>query len=350
MYYGFRRVAIGAGTAIVFLLVFIAFVGVEDLINVIGSAQPSFILAALALSLTTKTIRGKMWHDNLKKVKNTQRYMRCVGAVYSSNFVNSFFAGGQLLTAYLLAKDRQSSPEDNFAAMVAQDILSWISAFVFIALGTTYYVMHNSGSALTPFLITGTLIAGAVIVASIIVVWKEESWLEHIAIFTGDIVYKLRSLVKGSSLRWKRLLEERMAVEVRQFEKALHLIFNSRLYVARVFLYSIMYRLCIVLTLYTILIALGVTVPLFVVFVVNSLSDLFNIMPLPGGIGGVEVGMTTLLIFLFSLSVPVAAGAVLLYRIFFYWTPLVLGGIALWILSGGHLFSQELYMRTQPAS
>jgi uncharacterized protein (TIRG00374 family) len=52
-----------------------------------------------------------------------------------------------------------------------------------------------------------------------------------------------------------------------------------------------------------------------------------NVLPLPGGIGGVDGGMIGAFI-AFGVSAPIAVVAVLVYRAFAFWLPTVPGAIA----------------------
>ncbi|MDY6780367.1 MAG: lysylphosphatidylglycerol synthase domain-containing protein, partial [Halobacteria archaeon] len=58
-------------------------------------------------------------------------------------------------------------------------------------------------------------------------------------------------------------------------------------------------------------------------------------MPLPGGLGSVEITLAIVLASLTALSLTQASAVALLYRICVYWFVLVLGGLSLSYLSVG---------------
>ena len=82
------------------------------------------------------------------------------------------------------------------------------------------------------------------------------------------------------------------------------------------------------LPLYTSALALGVTIPFPLVVLLVATSGLVDILPLPGGLGGVEIVLATLIATISSVTLPIAAAVVLLYRICSYWYLVLLGAVA----------------------
>lgn len=333
MFRGYGRISIGLILAIFLIFLFISIVGIDKIMISLSRANYFFILVALLLSLSMAVIRSRVWQENLGKLGNNLNFLECLGAVYSSLFVSSFFRGGQPLTAYLLSRRNKFRVERNYAAMMAHDMLNWISSYIIISSGAIFYVFINPNSPLNSFILMALIILGIVILCSIYVLWKKESFLEHVAIFTGDLLYKIRCIFRGESINWKKKLEEKFEWEIHEFEKALHLIFNNRKHNLKLFVFTFIERLFSSLIIYFLLLSLNIKIPIFLAFLINPLSGLFNVIPLPGGIGGVEIGLTSVLIFLFNLNLTVAASAAILYRIINYFIPVILGAISLWFLS-----------------
>ena len=57
------------------------------------------------------------------------------------------------------------------------------------------------------------------------------------------------------------------------------------------------------------------------------IGQLGGLLPLPGGLGGVDGGLIGTLI-VFGTPAAAAAAAVLAYRLILFWLPLVVGGVA----------------------
>jgi uncharacterized membrane protein YbhN (UPF0104 family) len=78
--------------------------------------------------------------------------------------------------------------------------------------------------------------------------------------------------------------------------------------------------------------ALGAAPPLSVVLMGYLIGQLGGALPLPGGIGGIDVGLAGMLV-LYGTPVAVTIAAVLAYRLILFWVPLLMGTpafVALW--------------------
>jgi uncharacterized protein (TIRG00374 family) len=77
--------------------------------------------------------------------------------------------------------------------------------------------------------------------------------------------------------------------------------------------------------------AFGVTVPLAIVWMAYLIGELGGLIPLPGGIGGVDLGLVGMFV-LYGVRLAPAAAAVLAYRAIALWVPAVIGSVAFVIL------------------
>jgi uncharacterized protein (TIRG00374 family) len=77
--------------------------------------------------------------------------------------------------------------------------------------------------------------------------------------------------------------------------------------------------------------ALGPTPPLAIVAIAYLLGELGGLIPVPGGIGGIDAGLVGTLA-LYHVPLASAAGAVLAYRAIALWVPAVVGGGAFVLL------------------
>ena len=75
----------------------------------------------------------------------------------------------------------------------------------------------------------------------------------------------------------------------------------------------------------------GVSPPLTVILMGYLIGQLGGALPLPGGIGGIDLGLIGTLI-VYGAPAAATAAAVLAYRIILFWLPLIVGGIAFWML------------------
>jgi uncharacterized protein (TIRG00374 family) len=73
--------------------------------------------------------------------------------------------------------------------------------------------------------------------------------------------------------------------------------------------------------------AVGADVPLSIVLMGYLIGQLGGLLPLPGGVGGIDGGLIGTLI-VYGAPAAATAAAVLLYRVILFWLPLLLGAIA----------------------
>jgi uncharacterized membrane protein YbhN (UPF0104 family) len=73
--------------------------------------------------------------------------------------------------------------------------------------------------------------------------------------------------------------------------------------------------------------AFGVSVPLSVILMGYLIGQLGGLLPLPGGVGGIDGGLIGALI-VFGAPAAATTAAVLAYRVILFWLPLIVGGLA----------------------
>jgi uncharacterized membrane protein YbhN (UPF0104 family) len=73
--------------------------------------------------------------------------------------------------------------------------------------------------------------------------------------------------------------------------------------------------------------AFGLSPPLLVILMGYLIGQLGGLLPLPGGIGGIDGGLIGTLI-VYGAPAAGTAAAVLAYRVILFWLPLIVGGIA----------------------
>ena len=73
--------------------------------------------------------------------------------------------------------------------------------------------------------------------------------------------------------------------------------------------------------------AFGYSVPITVVLMAYLLGHMGGLLPLPGGLGGIDGGLFGTFV-LYGTPVAVTAAAVLAYRVILFWLPLLIGSVA----------------------
>jgi uncharacterized protein (TIRG00374 family) len=73
--------------------------------------------------------------------------------------------------------------------------------------------------------------------------------------------------------------------------------------------------------------AFGQSVPISVILIGYLIGQLGGLLPIPGGVGGIDGGLIGTLI-VYGAPAAATAAAVLAYRVILFWLPLIVGGIA----------------------
>jgi uncharacterized membrane protein YbhN (UPF0104 family) len=73
--------------------------------------------------------------------------------------------------------------------------------------------------------------------------------------------------------------------------------------------------------------AFDTTVPLTVILMGYLIGQLGGLLPIPGGVGGIDGGLIGTLV-VYGAPAPATAAAVLAYRVILFWLPLIVGGAA----------------------
>lgn len=90
--------------------------------------------------------------------------------------------------------------------------------------------------------------------------------------------------------------------------------------------------------------ALGYDPALMIVLLGYLIGQMGGLLPLPGGIGGIDGGLIGTLI-VYGAPAAITAGAVLAYRVILFWLPLLVGGLAFWQLRRDMPYEGELTVR-----
>jgi len=158
--------------------------------------------------------------------------------------------------------------------------------------------------------------------------WRYRARIEHTAV--GVVTPALRlvaRVIPGQDPPTRVAVRSR----VDGFFAAIERVGSDRRRLALALGFSTVGWLCLAASLWLSLSALDQTVPFSVVFVVVPIGAIAGVTPLPGGLGGVETVIVTLLV-AFGVPAGVAAGAVVIHRTGTYVLPTVIGGAVAGVL------------------
>lgn len=325
---GRRRIAQTAvwlvGTVAV-LLVATAVVGVEDLFDALAAADAGLAAAVAGLALAVLLARGVALWVVLGGLDRPIPVRRALSVYTAATFVNTVApsgqAGGTPVTGLLIAHSADADYEEGVAAAVSLGLLGNLMIAVFGLAGVAFLLVRPTAGGFDPVVPVAVVAAAGLLTA---VVWR----LRHRVVDAAtEAIWRGVSAIARVVPRVTP--PDRSGVEARvdRFVGALAQLRRTspRRLAALAGLMAVAHGLSLV-ALWLSFAALGQSVPMGLLLAVVPAAVLAAVIPLPGGLGGVDVALVGLLATTTPTAASVVAAAVVLYRGASYWPRIVLGG------------------------
>ena len=329
------RVAVGLLGAVLVLSLLVLFVGLDEFISSISSADP--LLAASAIVCAFLWLSA--WTGSFYVVTNYLKIdfsyldsIRTYSTVMFANNVTPFaHLGGEPIAAGFISKIVKEDYEKCLAALSAISTIHFIPSLLFFTLGSFYILATGAGIPDSlDNLMFAFLILTMGIVAAIYLLLNFKDGLQYnisnLLIWVSNLLSRIPKIpsYEPDEIRTK------VAGYFSEFFKVAtnkRVIFLAGLAsTTGVFLQS--------LGLWLALQAVGTNVPLVLTILAVPIAGLASALPLPGGAGGIEAVLITIIVALSQNPVPEVTAGVILMRGAIYWTPIVLGAINIGVLSG----------------
>ena len=322
---GRRKVLVGFAIAIATVYLLVMAVGWDGVVRTLERAALGWVVVAALSSVVGLAAWAKAWQVVLSALAIDVTYRKLVVTYLAATFANYVTpfgqAGGEPFIAYVLAKDTGTSYEEGLASVVTLDLLNLVPFFSFATLGVGYLALRTQLTATAEWLVLAIGALSVAVPALVIAGWTYRAQVEWGFVrLTAPITSRTRFSVEGIRTRIRGFYGaiERVAHEPRLLLWAL--VFS---YVGWVFF---------ALPLYFAGLAIGVPLELLLVLFVVPASTIAGLVPLPGGLGGVEVALVVLVVAVASVSASAATAMALLYRLASYWFIIGVGGVAaIWV-------------------
>ncbi len=235
--------------------------------------------------------------------------------------------GGPAITAFALDRETPLSYDVTLAVVTVAEFLSTVASLVLAAGALLYLAATGTVDPKLSVLAGLLLFVAALLVAGAILIWYRRgnvSWLVR------GLAWLLRAVGGVMSTRlaaWASEARARRALS-RFYDTVDTLRGRSRAILASAFYHLVGWVLAVI-PLWASALALDLRVSFALACVLVPASLLVDVLPLPGGLGGVEVALAGLLLVLASLDFADATAVVVLYRLATYWFVVALGAAAI---------------------
>jgi uncharacterized protein (TIRG00374 family) len=316
------RIGVGFAISVVILYLAAVFIGTQDLSAAFAGAKLRWLALGCLSTFVCLSAWGKAWQVVLEVAGIEESFRRLVVTYFAATFANYVTplgqAGGEPFIAYVLSRDTEASYEDSLASVVTADLLNLLPFFTFAAVGMSWLLWQASLPTVVRPLAAGLLAMALGIPAITMVGWRWRQPLSRIFLRASAPVVS----------RAPRITIEDISERLHDLEAAFDRIAAEPRALVRALVFSYLGWVFFALPLFFAGRTVGIPIgPLLVLFIVPA-STLAGLVPSPGGLGGVELALTGLLIGLVGLGQADAYAVSLVYRIASYWFAILVGGIA----------------------
>ena len=253
---------------------------------------------------------------------------RAIALFVASVFLNNVTPFGQLggdpPSALLVARDSGARAESALAALGTLGGVNRVAALLIGVLGATWYGTRVVAAGRVREALVAVTALGVCLLSAVAVVWRRR---QQVADRTGRALARLLAAVDRRqsvvSLPGRDAVVERVNGFVRSCEH----IASRPWALLTVVLLGLSGQVVVAGVLWLAVVSVGATAPFVVVVLLVPATKLSGITPTPGGVGGAQLLLATLLVSSVGLTAPTATAAALLYRAAAFWLPTVVGAV-----------------------
>ena len=321
-----KRSAIFIIVSFIILIVMFHFIGIENIMDALKTANLSLIALAIVIQICAYflyTLRWKLVNDavNIKVSFRSLFPMMMVGLAVN-NITPSGRGGGEPVRAYILSREEGYDMKDTFAGVLADRVLD---TFPFIVLAAITIV-----AMLLYFEIPTWLVV--VLILSVIGILAILGILVYLCINQsfGNILEKfIFRIVNRFYKKSSEDLEKKIHDNIFGFQKTMSLlILNKKLLYLTVPL-SFLIWIFEILRVYIVFLAFGASLNVIIIGEVFIIASLVGMIPLlPGGLGAVD-GIMIGFYSKAGISLSLAGPVTLIERLISFWMATIIGLVIL---------------------
>jgi hypothetical protein len=325
-----RATAVGFLMAAIVLAALFWFVGVGRIVRALSRADLRLVAVVglmmlgwmVAWSFALRTVLDILG-VTLPRVDVVLVY---AAAAFANNVTPFGQAGGEPITALLIADASETEFETGLAAIASVDALNFAPSIALAVIGLGSYA---TTTALGPRLevVALTIAAFAIgVPALVLAAWHRRYALERYTVAgLTPIVQKIYRVVPRRSPPNAAAIDRR----IERFFAAIERVATDRRALVVTLSYSTLGWLLQAGALWLAFVALGRPIPIAVPLFVVPFGTIASATPMPGGLGGIESVHLLLLVTTTGVGLPLATAAVIIHRVGGFWLTTVTGGAAL---------------------
>jgi uncharacterized protein (TIRG00374 family) len=321
------RLLLGVGLAIVALLGFLFVFDAQAMLREIqGVSILPFLAGFLAVFLAVAC-----WAESMRRVLiasgghvPAHRALAAYAAgMFAKQVVPMGNAGGVPIMAFAIDREARIGFNRSLAVVTIGDFLGLLSSLLLAVAGVGYVVVLFPGTALLQAALVGVVVFAAALVSVGILLLYRRNLLRY-------LVLGLAHLLRGTLGRLSRRIEDRLApasvgASVDRYFETFDTVRSDRRSLLLAAGLAITGWTLFAVPLYTSALAVGRPIAFGLVLFIVPIGAIATLVPLPGGLGGVEFAIAGMIVAMTGVDLGVAGAMVLLYRLCVYWFPVLIG-------------------------
>lgn len=324
----YARSIVGVILSILFICLLIFFVGVSDFIRAISSADIKFIVICLLagpvwLFMWSQTFRETAGNLNIN-LGRIHSFLLYSSVMFANNLTPFAHLGGEPIAAGILSKSVGEDYDTSLGAISTASVIHFIPAIIFFCFGMILLLIIDSQALaeLQSLAISFIVISVVVCIGVILVIKFQSKFKNKLSVLISKLFTYLSKLPRVKNYN-KEFARNKITGYFNSFSKLRN---NKRvLLIGTVF--SMIGLLAQAVGLWFGLIAVGYQIPILVPIIAFPISGMASLLPLPGGSGGIEAVLVSVVGILTTIPVVEITVAVILVRTSIFWTPIILGAV-----------------------
>ena len=328
------RVVAGFLVGLFAIGLFILLVGWEEVLTAINETDRTLYAMTFGLTLLALFFRSLVWIKLLSVLEHGLNRPTIAGMFVSAKFFKYITPYGQVSAtpgiAWFVGSFTDVDYERNLAAIVSADLFTYSPYYTFGGIALIGVLFGAAPLPRVELYLGGAAILVVLLILAFWTVLYRRDLTERLVVFLLSPVRWLLDRL-GFSLR-DEFTDEALRERVRGFYTTIDNLIEEPRTLVTGLIFGHVAWLFLMLPLIVIAWAMGIELTIFFAMLIIALSKLGFIVPLPGGIAGVEFTIAGLLVLIAGVSEPTALAMAILYRFSTFWFTVLIGGLTASVL------------------
>jgi uncharacterized protein (TIRG00374 family) len=323
----------GFAVAAVVLGALAALVGAGEVLAAIGRARTGYVALVGAVILAWVVLWGAGLRTVVAAVGTDVPLRDAVlvnaGAAFANHVTPFGQAGGEPVTAWLLSDVSGAEFEDALAAVASFDTINVVPSLSFAAVGLAYYATVTTLGARFRLIGVGMGLFAALLAAGLLVGWRRRDAVEALLVrVAGPPIRLVGRVLPRFDPPSPAVIEDR----IEGFLHGIERVATDRDRLALALAFSTAGWLAQSLGLWLAFQALGTDIPGYVPLFVVPMGTVANVLPTPGGLGGIETVQVALLVTATGVAAATVTAAVAIFSVGGFFLTTTVGAAAVAVL------------------